>query len=43
LSLLDGKLVIAPIKQLKLDLEAVLYQVAEDDLRSAVSVDPAVR
>ena len=42
LSLLDGKLVIAPIEQPKLDLEAMLDQITEDNLHSEVNVGPAV-
>jgi antitoxin MazE len=42
LSLLDGKLVIAPIEQPKLDLEAMLDQITEENLHSEVSVGPAV-
>ena len=42
LSLLDGKLVIAPIEQPKLDLEAMLDQITEENLHSEVNVGPAV-
>ena len=42
LLLLDGKLVIAPIEQPKLDLEAMLDQITEDNLHSEVNVGPAV-
>ena len=42
LSLLDGKLVIVPIEQPKLDLEAMLDQITEDNLHSEVNVGPAV-
>jgi len=42
LSLLDGKLVIAPIEQPKLDLEAMLDQITEGNLHSEVNVGPAV-
>ena len=42
LSLLDGKLVIAPIEQPKLDLEAMLNQITENNLHSEVNVGPAV-
>ena len=42
LSLLDGKLVIAPVEQPKLDLEAMLDQITEENLHSEVNVGPAV-
>jgi antitoxin MazE len=42
LSLLDGKLVIAPIEPPQLDLEAMLEQITEDNLHSEVNVGPAV-
>jgi len=42
LSLLDGKLVIAPIEPPKLDLEAMLDQITEDNLHSEVNVGSAV-
>ena len=42
LSLLDGKLVIAPIEHPKLDLEAMLDQITEDNLHSEVNIGPAV-
>ena len=42
LSLLDGKLVIAPIEHPALDLEAMLDQITEDNLHSEVNVGPAV-
>ena len=42
LSLLDGKLVIAPIEHPKLDLEAMLDQVTEENLHSEVNFGPAV-
>lgn len=42
LSLLDGKLVIAPIEQPKLDLEAMLDQITEDNLHAEVDLGPAV-
>ena len=42
LSLVDGKLVIFPIEQPKLDLEAMLDQITEDNLHSEVNVGPAV-
>jgi antitoxin MazE len=42
LLLLDGKLVIAPIEPPKLDLEAMLDQITEDNLHSEVNVGPAV-
>ena len=37
LSLEDGKLVIVPIKRPKLDLEAMLDQITEDNLHAEVS------
>jgi antitoxin component of MazEF toxin-antitoxin module len=40
--LLDGKLVIAPIKQPRLDLDAMLDQITEDNLHSEESVGHAV-
>ena len=42
LSLLDGKLVIAPIEQPKLDLEAMLDQITEDNLHSEIEAGSAV-
>ena len=42
LTLLDGKLVIAPIERPKLDLEAMLDQITEENLHSEVNVGPAV-
>ena len=42
LSLLDGKLVIAPIEQPELDLEAMLNQITEDNLHTEVNVGPVV-
>ena len=42
LSLLDGKLVIAPIEPPKLDLDAMLDQITEDNLHSEIDVGPAV-
>jgi antitoxin MazE len=42
LSLVDGKLVIVPIKQPKLDLEAMLDQITEGNLHSEVDLGPAV-
>ena len=42
LSLVDGKLVIVPMEQPKLDLKAMLDQVTENNLHSEVDVGPAV-
>ena len=42
LTLLDGKLVIAPIERPKLDLEAMLDQITEANLHAEVSFGPAV-
>ncbi len=42
LSLVDGKLVIAPIEHPKLDLETMLAQITEDNLHSEVDFGPAV-
>ena len=42
LSLVDGKLVIIPIERPKLDLEAMLDQITEDNLHAEVSFGPAV-
>jgi antitoxin MazE len=41
LSLVDGKLVIAPIEHPKLDLETMLAQITEDNLHSEVDFGPA--
>ena len=42
LSLVDGKLVIVPIEQPKLDLEAMLDKITEDNLHSEMDLGPAV-
>ena len=42
LSLVDGKLVIAPIEHPKPDLETMLAQITEDTLHSEVTFGPAV-
>jgi antitoxin MazE len=42
LSLLDGKLVIAPIEPPQLELEAMLDQITEDNLHREIDVGPAV-
>jgi antitoxin MazE len=42
LSLVEGKLVIAPIERSKPDLEAMLSQITEDSLHSEINVGPAV-
>ena len=42
LSLVDGKLVIVPIEQPRLDLGAMLDQITEDNLHEEVSFGPAV-
>jgi antitoxin MazE len=42
LSLVDGKLVITPIEDPKLDLETMLAQITEDNLHSEVNSGPAV-
>ncbi len=42
LSLVEGKLVIAPVEQTKPDLEAMLAQITEDNRHSEVSFGPAI-
>ena len=42
LSLVEGKLVIAPIEPHKLDLEAMLDQITEDNLHSEVNFGTVV-
>lgn len=42
LSLIEGKLVIAPVEQSRPDLETLLAQVSEDNLHAEVDVGPAV-
>jgi antitoxin MazE len=42
LSVVDGKLVITPLEHPKLDLEAMLAQITEDNRHSEVHFGPAV-